>query len=214
MFTLQDIGIIASIIIGGLGLTISIINLWYNFLWTPKPQFSCSNWLAVQETRNGQPYVSFAIQVTIINRGSKPVEIRDIRLVVHVPQLHTLFFKPVQLIDYADYKRTGSVGVTIPLRLPVVIPAKAEFDFGYPIEFLPFNDDSAGLKHTEGDVTLHLYAETDRYGRVKIATQSFGAEEMLKMWTAIYLPITASAIAKSRQEFLNNLINLEKSKFS
>jgi hypothetical protein len=213
MITLQDIGIISSIPIALAGLGISLFNLWHTFFWTPKPQFVCTDWLAVHETKNGMPFVSFAVHVTVINHGGKPIEVKDILLVAHFPQYGAWQFNPTELIDYAEYLRSRRYSITLPLPLPIVIPERGSFDYGYPIKLMPLQKEDVGVKPSIGEANTYLYALIDRFGWLKVGEQSFSADDMAQMNTAAFLLVTPTAIVKSREEFHKNLINLLNSNF-
>ena len=201
-------------IIAALALLLSAVNFWYSFLRRARPVFVCSRWTAVgMQGADGRPRAAFAVQISVINRGRKPLELTDFVLVADTEQGKRVFYEPLFLWDLRQYiedsGRQDRIGRAQKgqVPLPILVPPDEYYDFGYPALFLPIDVQTLIQPQTDAPLSLRLYALTNRSkGYQLIDTQVFEAESLANLGHGDISAARSSASVRKRSEFVHKVM--------
>ncbi len=195
-------------IIAGPALILSLFNLWYTILRKGRPIFACSRWAAIGLTAKGQPGASFAVQIGIVNNGSRPLLLKDFMLAAETPH-RKIFYDPILLFDLTQY--IADVGrndrITRAQKgqapLPILIPACQQYDFPCEVLFMPYDKKTTVLIESDTPCILNLYALTDRSKSYElIATQELSREAVQELKSGGFSGVLSTASTKIRESFI------------
>lgn len=206
---LQEIGVY----VGMLAFLISCLNLWYNFLRKAKPKFVCSRWTAIgMQHSDGFPKAAFAVKISSINNGAKPLEVKDFLLTAKDKNKILFIYEPILLFDLRQWIEDGNKPDKFgwaqkgQIPLPFVVPPKETFDFEHHIFFLPADKATMIDPRVDGPVELRIFALTDRSSSYKlIGEQQFKHEDIKDIRMGSFSSILSDESTKVRAYFVKKL---------
>jgi hypothetical protein len=198
------------VILSILGLILSIINFWYNFLRKAKPSFVCSSWSAIgMQHKDGYPRIAFAIKISVTNNGVKPLIIKDFYLLTKDETGSIFHYEPIVLFDLRqwieDGNRPDKVGRAQKgqIPLPFVVPPKKTFSFEHHLYFLPTDKTTMVDPRISGSIKLRLFAITDRFSSYKlIGEQKFLHDDIKNLTMGNFSSVLSDVSTKKRSEFI------------
>jgi hypothetical protein len=179
-----------------------------------KPIFNCSKWTAIQMLKDGNPHSTFAVHLSIFNKGKVPLQIFDFLLKAKTNKGQILDFEPILLWDLRqwieDGDRPDKVGRAQKgqVSLPLIITPGQLYDFGYHILFLPVDKLNLIKPISSDGVELTLYSKTDRAANYElIGKQSFTDKEMKEILQKSFVSVISTEAISERQKILEKNSN-------
>ena len=200
------------VFIAGIALLVSAFNVWYTRLREGHPTFVCSRWTAVgMGHSDGDVRASFVSQVGVINNGNKAVEVKDLFLVAETDSGEKVLYDPIFLFNLSGYGQSFGAEDGIgnyqegQVPLPVLVPANSQFEYEYPLLFLPYNE-RVVKPHSEAPFTLRLYAFTDRADEYElIARQDIGEEAVESLQNGSFSGVRSTESIANRDDFADRI---------
>ncbi|MBI3004772.1 MAG: hypothetical protein HYY49_05085 [Ignavibacteriales bacterium] len=161
---------------------------------------------------NQAPRATFAIQISVYNRGKVSLQVYDFVLHAKSDDGQKVTYEPVVLWDLRQWLEDGNrpdkVGRAQKgmVPLPLIVSPGQLYDFSYPILFLPIDKTTLIDPATAKKVTLDLYARTDREEEYQpIGRQDFNADDIRSVLTNTFVSIVSTESSSKRQELLETL---------
>lgn len=195
-----------------LALFLSLINFWFTFLFKGKPIYACSMWTVVQLIQNGSPRAAVALNLSVYNKGNSSLKLFDLLIQVVDDSGNYYYYEPIVLWDLKQWIEDGNrpdrVGRTQKgqVPLPTVIVPDQDYNFGYPILFLPEDTTNVVDPNNTTEINVKLFARTDRDKKYQhVAEQKFNQTDLQGLNKQAFVSIKSSE-SISKREVLKNEI--------
>lgn len=190
-----------------LALILSLINFWFAFLFKGKPVYACSMWTAVKLNQNNSPRAAFALNISIYNKGNASLKLFDLFIQVTDDSGNYYYYEPIVLWDLKQWIEDGNrpdrVGRTQKgqVPLPTVIVPDEDYNFGYPVLFLPEDLKKVIDPNSTDEIELKLYSRTNRKKDYElVGTQKFNQEKLQSLNQHAFVSIKSNESISKREE--------------